>query len=217
MRASGLHLVTDERLDFARLCEAVDAAVTAGTSVVQLRDKVVPARELVRRAVALSAVVAGRCAFIVNDRVDVAVAARREGARIDGVHLGQDDLDPPVARDLLGPAALIGWTADLPAHLAAAARFPAGTVDYLGVGVIRATGSKSDHPPVLGVDGFAALARATELPCVAIGGITSGDVRDLMAAGARGVAVVSAICAAADPGAAAREFVDRFAAAGSAS
>lgn len=83
---------------------------------------------------------------------------------------------------------------------------PSGTVDYLGVGVIRPTATKPDHPAPLGLDGFAALAAATPLPCVAIGGITVADAAPLRRAGAAGLAVVSALCTAEDPAAAARRF-----------
>lgn len=195
-----LHLVTDHRVPFARLRDIVDQAVSAGVTVVQLRDKPATGAELFARTLDLADVVAGRCAFVVDDRLDVVLAARERGARVDGIHLGQNDLPVDAARALLGPGALVGWTANTPAHLAAAAALPPVTVDYLGVGVIRATATKPDHPSPLGVDGFAALAASASLPCVAIGGIDVGDVAPLRRAGAAGVAVVSAICAAGDPG-----------------
>lgn len=195
-----LHLVTDHRVPFPRLRDIVDEAVTAGVSVVQLRDKLATGAELFARVLDLADVVAGRCAFVVDDRLDIALAARDRGARVDGIHLGQSDLPVDAARALIGRDALVGWTANTPAHLEAAAAFPAGTIDYLGVGVIRATATKPDHPQPLGVDGFAGLAASTALPCVAIGGIGVGDVEALHAAGAAGIAVVSAVCAADDPG-----------------
>jgi thiamine-phosphate pyrophosphorylase len=111
--------------------------------------------------VAVSEVVAGRAAVVVNDRGDVALAARHAGARVDGVHLGQEDLDPVVARHLLGPEALIGWTAHRGVHLRAVAALPEGTVDYLGVGLVRPTTSKADGPPVLGVGGVGTFALST--------------------------------------------------------
>ena len=204
-RDLSLHLVTDHRVPFARLREIVDAAVGAGVAVVQLRDKVATGGELFARALDLADVVAGRCAFVIDDRLDVALAARDRGARVDGIHLGQSDLPVDAARALLGADALIGWTANTPAHLAAAAALPPGTVDYLGVGVIRATATKPDHPRPLGVDGFAALAASTPLPCVAIGGIDVDDVAALRRAGAAGIAVVSVVCGADDPGAVVRD------------
>jgi len=199
-----LHFVTDDRLPFDRTRDVVAVAVDAGVDVVQLRVKGGTARDLLAQTVALSDVVAGRALFVVDDRVDIVFAARDAGARVDGVHLGQGDLPPQSARRLLGDDALIGWTAHTPAHLAAAAAFPAGTLDYLGVGVIRPTSTKPDHPPALGVEGFGVLAAATTLPCIAIGGIGLDDVAPLRDAGAAGIAVVSLLSAADDPAEAAR-------------
>ena len=210
-----LHLVTDHRLPFARLRDLVDEAVTAGVSVVQLRDKVASGGELFARTLDLADVIAGRCTFVVDDRLDVVLAVRerlgrqpgtqRHSARVDGVHLGQSDLPVDAARALLGPDALIGWTANTPAHLTAAEALPAGTVDYLGVGVIRATSTKPDHPRPLGIDGFGELAASAPLPCVAIGGIGIADVTALRRAGAAGVAVVSLVSESDDPSATVRD------------
>lgn len=206
-----LHLVTDHRMPFADVVEIVDAAAASGASIVQFRDKEASGHDLFDRVTALADVIAGRAVFVVDDRVDVALAARAAGARVDGVHLGQSDLPVIAARRLLGPDALIGWTANTPAHLAAAAALPAGTVDYLGVGVIRATTTKPDHPRPLGVGGFAELVASTPLPCVAIGGIEVGDVAPLRRAGAAGVAVVSAVSGAEDPSAATRALREAWA------
>ena len=201
-----LHLVTDHRVPFERLLGIVDAAVDGGVTVVQLREKTASARGLIAHAVTLSDVVAGRAAFVVDDRLDVVLAARDAGARVDGIHLGQSDVPAQLARRLLGPDAIVGWTANTPAHLDAAHAMPPGTLDYLGVGVIRPTATKVDHPEPLGIEGFARLAAATTLPCIAIGGVIADDAVALRAAGAAGMAVVSAICAAADPHAAAAAF-----------
>jgi len=199
-----LHFVTDDRLPFDRTRDVVAAVVEAGVDVVQLRVKGGTARDLLAQTIALSDVAAGRALFVVDDRVDIVLAARDAGARVDGVHLGQSDLPPDAARRLLGADAVVGWTAHTAAHLEAAAAFLPGTLDYLGVGVIRPTSTKPDHPPALGVDGFARLAAATPLPCIAIGGIGLDDVAPLREAGAAGVAVVSLLSAADDPAAAAR-------------
>lgn len=206
-RVAGIHLVTDERLARDRMLAVVDAAVDAGVRVVQLRAKHASARELVTHAVALADVVAGRALLLVDDRLDVVLAARDAGARVDGVHLGQSDVPPPTARRHLGADAVVGWTASTPEQLAAAAAMPAGTLDYLGVGVLRATATKPDHPPALGVAGIRALAAATALPCIAIGGVDVRDVPRLADAGVAGVAVVSAVSGADDPGAAAGALV----------
>ncbi|WP_395245466.1 bifunctional hydroxymethylpyrimidine kinase/phosphomethylpyrimidine kinase [Agromyces sp. MMS24-K17] len=195
-----LMLVTDAALCGDRGVAAVVAeAVAGGVRTVQLRDKDASDADVLRQLAELAEAIDGRAALLVNDRLDVAVAARARGIRVDGVHLGQGDASPVAARAALGPDAIVGLTANTPAHLAEVARMPRGTVDHLGVGVIRPTTTKPDHPPALGVDGFARLAAAAELPCVAIGGIRVTDVAPLVEAGAAGVAVVSAICAAPDP------------------
>ena len=206
-----LHLVTDHRMPFARVADVVDAAASSGVSVVQFRDKTATGHDLFDRVTALADVIAGRVMFVVDDRVDVVLAARAAGARVDGVHLGQTDLPVFAARRLLGADSLIGWTANTAAHFAAAAALPSGTVDYLGVGVIRATSTKTDHPEPLGIDGFAGLVASAPLPCVAIGGIEVGDVAALRRAGAAGVAVVSAVSGAADPAAATRALREAWA------
>ncbi|AZZ49128.1 thiamine phosphate synthase [Rathayibacter rathayi] len=200
-----LQLVTDTAQCGARGVPAVvAAAVAGGVTTVQIRDHDASAAELVALTLAVAAVLTERTTLLVDDRVDVVLAARFAGARVHGVHLGQSDLPVVAARSLLGADALIGLTANTPAHLAAVRALPAGTVDYLGVGVIRPTSTKPDHPAPLGVDGFAALATATPLPCVAIGGVGAQDAAPLRRAGAAGLAVVSAVCTAVDPTEAAR-------------
>lgn len=216
-RDVGVYLVTD-----GRCCDrhgigvlgVVRAAVHAGVGIVQVRDKDASARDLLALTAAVAGAVGDRATVVVDDRLDVALAARHAGHRVAGVHLGQSDVPVEAARALLGPDAHVGLTANTPDHLAAVARLPSGTVDLLGVGVVHPTTTKADHPPALGHDGFARLARtarATGVPCVAIGGVTLDDVVPLRAAGAAGVAVVSGICAAADPGAAAAAYVAAWA------
>lgn len=206
-----LYFVTDPALCGDRgVVETVRLAVAGGVRVVQLRDKTATDAEIVDQLVELSRVIDGRALLVVNDRLDAALEARARGARVDGVHLGQGDASVLRARELLGPDALIGLTANSPDHLAEVLALPGGTVDYLGVGVIRPTLTKPDHPPALGVDGFRAFAAASPLPCVAIGGVGLGDVEDLRDAGAAGVAVVSALCAAEDPTAEAAAFARRW-------
>lgn len=202
-----LYLVTDQMLCGERgVVDVVARAVDGGVRVVQLRDKHAEASAVLAELDALAEAIDGRAALLVNDRLDVALAAIDAGIRVDGVHLGQGDATVEAARERLGPDAIVGLTANSRAHLDAVARMPRGTVDYLGVGVIRPTATKPDHPPALGVDGFARIAAETELPCVAIGGIGLADLVPLREAGAAGVAVVSALCAADDPRAAARAF-----------
>ncbi|MGQ7311357.1 bifunctional hydroxymethylpyrimidine kinase/phosphomethylpyrimidine kinase [Microbacterium arabinogalactanolyticum] len=210
-----LYLVTDPTLCGDRgVPETVRLAVEGGARIVQLRDKEATDAETAARLIELSHVIDGRALLVVNDRLDAALAARQAGARVDGVHVGQGDASVLRARAELGPDALIGLTANSPEHLEAVLALPAGTVDYLGVGVIRPTSTKPDHPPALGVDGFRAFADASPLPCVAIGGVGIDDTEQLRDAGAAGLAVVSALCAAEDPAQRAAEFVSRWRAAG---
>ncbi|WP_067200930.1 bifunctional hydroxymethylpyrimidine kinase/phosphomethylpyrimidine kinase [Microbacterium sp. XT11] len=210
-----LYLVTDARLCGDRgVVETVRRAVDGGVRVVQLRDKTATDAETAAQLVELSRVIDGRALLVVNDRLDAALAARQAGARVDGVHLGQGDESVLRARALLGPDALIGLTANSAEHLDAVLALPEGTVDYLGVGVIRPTSTKPDHPPALGVDGFRAFAAESPLPCVAIGGVGIDDTEALRDAGAAGLAVVSALCTADDPAETASAFLSRWRAAG---
>ncbi|MGN8050528.1 thiamine phosphate synthase [Curtobacterium sp. 22159] len=213
----GVYLVTDGRLSDRHgigVLGVVRAAVHGGVRLVQVRDKDASARDLLALSAAVADAVGDRATVVVDDRLDVALAARSAAHLVAGVHLGQSDVPVGVARALLGPDAHVGLTANTPEHLAAVARLPHGTVDLLGVGVVHPTATKADHPPALGHEGFARLAAATEVPCVAIGGVTLDDVAPLRAAGAAGVAVVSGICAAADPGSSAAAFVAAWTGAG---
>ncbi|AXL12610.1 bifunctional hydroxymethylpyrimidine kinase/phosphomethylpyrimidine kinase [Microbacterium foliorum] len=210
-----LYLVTDPDLCGDRgVVGTVRRAVDGGVRIVQLRDKTATDAETTAQLVELSRVIDGRALLLVNDRLDSALAARERGARVDGVHLGQGDASVLRAREVLGAEAVIGLTANSPEHLEAVRALPPGTVDYLGVGVIRPTATKADHPPALGVEGFRAVVETTALPCVAIGGVGIDDTERLRSAGAAGLAVVSALCAAADPAETAEAFVRRWRAAG---
>lgn len=201
----GIYLVTDRALCGSRgVAATVAAAVTGGVQTVQLRDKEADGEDHLRQLTHLAEVIGGRARLLVNDRLDVVLAARRRGLPVDGVHLGQLDATAVVARQELGPDAVVGLTANTAAHLTELEALPGGTVDYLGVGVVRPTATKSDHPDALGIEGFRAFAARTPLPSVAIGGVRPEDVAPLRRAGAAGVALVSALCAAPDPEAVAR-------------
>jgi thiamine-phosphate pyrophosphorylase len=183
----------------------VGDAVDGGVRTVRLHNRGANAAELLRQLEALATVVDGRAALLVDERVDVAIAARVRGIPVGGVHLEHGVSAASDARELLGDDAIIGLDVHTAAHLAELRRMPRRDVDYLGVGVIRpmATG---DQPAALGVRGFARFAAEAELPCVAIGDITLADVRPLRDAGAAGIALESALCTAPDPRAAAAEF-----------
>lgn len=192
-----LHLVTDAVQCGERgLLAVVQSAVRGGVTCVQLREKSLDTRAFVERARALKALLSPLCIpLLVNDRVDVALAA---GA--DGVHVGQSDMAPQDVRRLM-PGALIGLSIESWQQMHEAERAP---VDYYGISPVFATSSKADAAPALGLAGLQQLRRMTARPLVAIGGIQVGNVAAVMAAGADGVAVVSALCAADDPARAAQ-------------
>ncbi|MGC9445871.1 thiamine phosphate synthase [Cereibacter johrii] len=177
--------------------QLVAAAVRGGATLVQLRDKHRSDAELIPLARRLVAALEARgVPLIVNDRIEVVLAS---GAA--GLHVGQGDLGVAEARRRIGPDRLLGLSVEAPEHLEA---LPLGIVDYVGAGPVRATASKPDHAPPIGFEGLARLVAAAPVPAVAIGGLGAGDARAVKAAGAAGMAIVSAIGAAADPEAAAR-------------
>ncbi|OUE09642.1 Hydroxymethylpyrimidine/phosphomethylpyrimidine kinase [Clavibacter michiganensis] len=221
-----VYLVTDPALCGARGVHAVvAAAVAGGATAVQIRDKHASAADLLATVLAAASVIdahaaahptAPRPVLLVDDRVDVVLAALARGARVDGVHVGQSDVPADLVRRMLDAASpdrrlVLGLTANAPEHVEAVRALPDGTVDYLGVGVIRPTSTKPDHPAPLGHDGFGIIAGLSPVPCVAIGGVDVDDVAAVAAAGGAGTAVVSAVCAAEDPAAAARQLARAWA------
>jgi thiamine-phosphate pyrophosphorylase len=162
-----------------------------GATLVQLRDKHSDTRAMVARARAIKAALAPlNVPLLINDRIDVALAAEA-----DGVHLGQDDVPVAVAREMLGPARWIGFSTHSEAQLEAASGLGA---DYLSLGPIFATTSKAAADPVIGPDVLrAARPRITE-PVVAIGGITAATAREVLDAGADAISVIAAVVRAPD-------------------
>lgn len=194
-----LYLVLDP--DLCRplgMVETARLAVVGGVTLVQLRDKGASPAQMIDTGRALKAALAGTgVPLIVNDDVEAAIAI---GA--DGLHVGQDDMDAQIARRLIGPDMILGLSVETEAL--AAAVDPA-VVDYVGAGPVFATQTKPAHKPPVGMEGLARLVAATSLPAVAIGGLKTGHVEAVLKAGARGVAVVSAICGQPDPQAVALE------------
>jgi thiamine-phosphate pyrophosphorylase len=202
----GLYLVTDRELCLGRPVERiVEAALRGGVSCVQLREKSLPTGAFVEIARSIKSILAPRgVPLIINDRVDVALAADA-----DGVHLGQSDLSFLDARKLLGPGAIIGLSVE---SMDQALEAEDWGVDYLGVSPILATPTKPEAKAAWGLDGLRRLRRATSHVLIAIGGINPANAAQVLEAGADGLAVVSAICSAPDPENAARrlrEAVDR--------
>lgn len=179
-----------------------EAAARGGAGWVQLRHKGLPDPDLAALARALLERLAPfGVGLIVNDRAEV---ARVVGAR--GLHIGQTDGDPARVRRVIGPGMVLGLSVEEDAQLAAVPE----EVDYLGVGPLRATASKPDHAPPIGIDGFARIAARTTLPCLAIGGLAAADAPAVKAAGGAGLAVVSAVSRVANPEAAARGILEAW-------
>lgn len=185
--------------------DVVAAAVRGGVTLVQLREKTLPDVDVVSSARALVDLLAPLgIPLIVNDRVEVAIAA---GAA--GVHLGQDDRCAARARALVGPYGIIGVSAG---NAAEAATVSASLADYVGVGAVYPTASKADAGAAIGIAGLRAVQACLPLPVVAIGGIQADNAAEVAVSGVAGIAVVSAICGADDPEAAARSLRQAIAA-----
>jgi thiamine-phosphate pyrophosphorylase len=190
---------------FADCAELARQVVRGGATLVQLRDKHSATRAMIGRAQAIKAALSegapARVPFLVNDRVDVALAV---GA--DGVHLGQDDMDIENARRLLGPHAIIGLSLKT---IGEAATAPLNAIDYAGIGGVFATSSKNNPGAPIGPAGLARIiealrARKPDFPVCAIAGITASNAAEAIGAGADGIAVISALAKARDTEAAAR-------------
>ena len=198
-----LHLITDTRPPLPRLLTVICAAVDGGVDIVQVRDKRAAPDELVALTGKVRTAVAGRALVIVNGALETALAA---GA--DGVHLPEGHPDLARARRTLGPAAYVGASVH---SVAAARRAEQAGVSSVTFGHIYATGS---HPgePARGLAALREVVAAVGIPVIAIGGIAATCVADVLAAGAGGVAVISAIIDSAGPQEAARglrEALDR--------
>ena len=201
-----LYVVLDRTAARGRdLVELLALALAGGSRMIQLREKEWPSGRVLPLAEKLRAACAAAGAtFIVNDRVDLALAV---GA--DGVHLGQDDLPARAARPLLRPGMILGISTHSVEQARAAQTDGA---DYVAVGSMFATTSKADFQ-LVGPELMRKLRGEIRVPLVGIGGITPDNVSEVIQAGADGVAVISAVCAAADPKAAAARFLTQIRAA----
>ena len=186
-RLPRVYALTDVQLSGRSHAGQVELLSLGGASLVQLREKRMPALEFFEQAkVAVTVAERSGVRLIVNDRVDIALAV---GA--SGVHLGQDDLPPQAARKLLAPTAILGYSTHNVDQAVEAVKLP---IDYLAIGPIFQTTTKTDTCPILGLEGLRAVRQAIgDFPLVAIGGITHTNARDAIAAGADSVAVISAL------------------------
>ena len=187
------HVLTDTLLQtrFSHV-ELAQLAIAGGADTIQLRQKGGATREMIRVAEGMQALCkkAG-VTFIVNDRVDVAIASHA-----DGVHLGQDDFPIPLARKLLGEEAIIGGSAG---NMEEARKCLLEGADYIGFGPVYPTTSKEDAGPAGGIDLLKQVVKAVPLPIIAIGGITGDNTPPVIETGVHGIAVISAVCCQENP------------------
>ncbi|MGC1446852.1 MAG: thiamine phosphate synthase [Xanthobacteraceae bacterium] len=195
-------IVDPERANGRDLAELARLCVQGGATLVQLRDKHGDTGAMVEKARAIKQALAPfGAAFVVNDRVDVALAA---GA--DGVHIGPEDMAVADARRLLGPHAIIGLSIKSVAEAEAA---PIELIDYVGSGGVYTTLSKEQKTPPIGPQGLARIIavlkrRKAKMPVCGIAGVDVSNAAEVIAAGADGIAVISALSLVPDPAAAAR-------------
>lgn len=195
-----LCVITDEHADPVELARM---ALEGGAGMVQLRRKSASGRELFHWALRIQELCREREAlFIVNDRVDIAMAMMA-----DGVHLGQQDMPASAARALLGPDAIIGVSVSCAEEAISAA---ADGASYIGAGHIFPTYSKDKPSDPLGTAAIRPIRNAAQLPVIAIGGIDQDNAAEVIRAGASGIAVISAVSESDDPADATRELVRRI-------
>ena len=194
-----LYLITDRRLlNGENLLDKVEQALKGGARAVQLREKDLGGRELLDLARKMRALTKAHGAkLLINDRIDIALAC---GA--DGVHLGEESISPQDARRLLGPDRLIGCSTHSAAQLELA---EAGGADFAVFGPVYFTPSKAAFGPPLGEDALRKACARVRIPVFALGGVGAENIHEVIAAGAEGAAMISAILAAKDPGEAAAD------------
>jgi thiamine-phosphate pyrophosphorylase len=188
-----LHILTDIVLQtrFSHI-ELAQLAIRGGADTIQFRQKSGSTREMIQVAHDVKRVcIESGVTFMVNDRVDVAIASEA-----DGVHLGQDDFPIPLARELLGKGCIIGGSA---ATLEEARKCLSDGADYVGFGPVYPTTSKDDAGPVSGISILKGVVETIPLPIIAIGGVGAENTAEVVGAGAHGIAVISAVCCQEDP------------------
>lgn len=194
-----LYLVTDRKLSKGRKLEdIVTSAVNGGATIIQLREKECSTREFIEFGKKIRAILKSKnIPLIINDRIDIALAVKA-----DGVHIGKNDMFYQTARDILGKDAIIGLSVESVQDAIEAEKFD---VDYLGLSPIYSTPTKTDIQHELGLEGIREIRKISKHKLVAIGGIKTYNTKEIIQAGADGIAVVSAICSAEDPENSARE------------
>lgn len=188
-----LHVLTDTALQsrFSHI-DLTRMAIRGGADTIQFREKKGSTREMIEIARQMKKLCSdANAAFIVNDRLDIAIAADA-----DGVHLGKDDFPIPLARKLLGKDRIIGGSA---AIMEEAQKCFSEGADYIGFGPVFPTSSKPDAGQASGIEILKRVVEFVPLPIIAIGGVNSENTPELMRAGAHGIAVISAVCCQEDP------------------
>jgi len=199
----GYYFITDSGLSLAGNLSDVRSAVSAGVNIVQYREKSGDTGELYKEACGLAEIYRGTAAkFIVNDRIDIALAVDA-----DGVHLGQSDMPYDIARRILGPDKIIGITVHSVDEAVKAEREGA---DYLGVSPIFSTSTKKDAGIPAGLTLISEIRKKSSLPLIAIGGIDLSNAPDVIAAGADMVCAISAVITKPDVAAEIRRFQSLF-------
>lgn len=182
----------------AEICDFAKALASGGATVFQYRAKKLSSREMLSHARELRRVLGPHRMLFMNDRADLCLAAH-----LDGVHLGQDDLSPEGARNVLGNRLWIGVSTH---NVEQAKRAAESEADYIAIGPVFATATKENPDPVVGLEGVKTVRTLTSKPVVAIGGITTANARSVIEAGADSVAVIGALLT--DPEKAAEQFLD---------
>jgi thiamine-phosphate pyrophosphorylase len=202
--------------------EIIRAAVAAGFTIVQVRSKAASARELIGYCGDAAAAIAeagksGQVALVVDDRLDVVLAAREAGIQVDGIHVGQSDIPVAVCRKYLGPDAVIGLSAPTRALIDYVRHVAISDIDYFGAGPLHETATKPEagrdaagHLVTRSLNEIAELARLSPVPAVIGGGVKLADIPALKQTGIAGFFVVSAVTEAADPGRAAAALVSAW-------
>lgn len=202
--------------------EIIEEALRSGFTFIQLRSKEASARDLIDLALRASDLIEkmgleDKVALVVNDRLDVILAARDRGAKIDGIHIGQSDIPADVCRKYLGPDAIVGLSADTTDLLTYVKNEDIKDIDYFGAGPLRYTATKPDcgldgegnfHQRTLGE--LKTLAQISRLPVVVGGGVKVHDLKDLKETGVDGFFVVSAVAGEKDPYKAALDLVETW-------
>lgn len=199
-----LYLVTDRNLTLAReLLYVIEEAILGGVTIVQLREKDSLTRDFYQLAKQVAEMTKKyQVPLIINDRLDIALAVNAEG-----LHIGQSDLPYQVARKILGPDAIIGLSVE---SIQDAEDAESLDVDYLGISPVFSTNTKTDIAQPLGLEGIKAIRKFSQHKLVAIGGINKSNTKEIISAGADGIAVVTAICSAQSPRNASNQLIEEI-------